>query len=1039
MKRNSLILTCFLTLSLFFNETAEGQRNRTLMSRPFEWQMIRGDHYMIYFPKQTETIARKVAKEIPTILKLYSEKIFVTERPINVPKDTLEKYRYTSDNKLPKWLTHRPFISDTLGNVIYKKLYWLPETLVIVLYPNMQDFGEQRIVDEFFPPGVLGFTEYGNNRIALPYSGNDHEFKATLSHEIAHACQNLFVKDESDVADKLGLPNNSRPRYPLWFSEGFAEFSSSDIYMDSLGEQSDYRRYRTEEINLELTVNEKIPSLEELKYNGGFLVYTMGYEFLRFMAKRFAPDSISNLMKKTARNEDFEKAWLHTFKEPLLTSETEWWKKRKVLYDLRTLFEKADKLPQEKIESDSIQGIKELEIIGKAGFDPKTRTIVFYEPKKKWGINVASFSFDDTDITKSKIEIDHQFANKSLWYRLNNPPAVFGDRVLITLSGVNQNYIRIFELQRGTDGERTGVELKEEITIPGILWVKDFRFESEDLFYFVGMDTLGEENIYSYSILKKELSKLTNTSVAKEQPGIFDQKLVYIASGNARDEHFLCIEEKGEVSRVSFSNERFVDQWIADSSWIIVKVLTDKAIPDLIFWPKGSSFAYRYKYGNPFYGDTGINYVRYPFVSQLLGFSSDGKFIVRESKTKDAENGRFVVITLDTSLLEKIEVKIIKGIPQSAQFINDTSKVEPPNDSYKYRGDLPFDNIFGIDFPGMGKTNATGEKGMEISMLLDRRYAYQHMGVRWFDFSKRLRKETGLGVTGQLRVRRSPESGQEELIKGGILELKRSYSWPFDLENSITLMGGVGFYAQQPPDITVRDTTKKDSLNCGIFGCGDTLKTVAQPAFLHSTVIRLEAKFVSDGSFVDFFRSTKHGHYLAVNYGVIKGFLGALHNTEINTEFDVDLRYYFRPWQARPYLATRVFYGISTGYGPYAFFNPDLYRKPGFYRFNWSKSFGNKVFLYNLEARFPLFRFFMTNYEFWEHERPWWFFSFQVAPFFSGGDIKWLGEPFSFVNRFGFACKMSLFSWAPAYLRYEYYKYLDEQPWQSAMTFEFEY
>ncbi|MEK7465322.1 MAG: hypothetical protein AAB631_00935 [Patescibacteria group bacterium] len=1016
MKHWSIKLAVVLLFGML-SENADAQRNR--WSNGIEWHMLRGEKnaYRIFFPTGMEPIAREVSAELAIIVPLYSEKLF-RDSMLVVRKDSLG----CEDIK-----------RDSLGKpiVTYELKSWRPDSaFVIVLYANPQRFNEQMLVHIILPPGILGFTELFTERIAFPYGGNDHEFRQTLAHEIVHAFERFFVKKQAERFRQMGYRYDESPTLPLWSTEGFAEYGSSDVYLDSLQEQNDYRRARTEMRNVIFVMNEEEPSLELLALTRDFGNYSFGYNFHHFMAERFGSTVFARLRSLVARDQPFkDSVWEATFQEPLAVSEAAWNVSMRKKYYGQTFFQVADSVSKRILTEKTTAGISLVQPDGNVGFDPRTERMVFYEStNKKWGVDVATFGFDTgySKTTWDEIEIAHQFDDKTLWYRLGNPPAIFGDRVAIVLSKIDGNAIRLYRMENGKSNE------EREYSIPELPWIKGLRFLSRDTLIFVGFDTTGEQNIYTFNLATEGLQKLTHDSFAKDAPGFVNGSLFYIESGGFRDMHYLVTNMRGTSERVCLDSvSGFVDQWVADSSRLVMRILQENGVPLLYLWKIGDSRAYRYRYGDGTSIKGKTESIQYPFVDQLIGFRKNGTFLLHETRSKSATNGRFVEIRFDTSPLQGTEVRM-EEMQTFVRRGNFTLPVEAPDRSRRYRTMLSSEDTY----TGMGEivsTDATGEHGFAGHLYLGTQQVFANTGVHWFDFSKRLMTQTGITMSATPQFYRSPATGRVDVLKRGVMEVERRFTWPFDLENKISVALSAGFILHQPPD----------SVAPGIQNLGgalnNTKQLIPQPAFLELPFVQLNAVFVSDGTFLDDLRSTRHGHRYTVSLVTTNGVIGKFGNRVINMTLSADARYYWRPWQSRAYLAMRAGYGISRGHQPYAFFLPELYRTPGFLNFEWEKNFGNTFLLYTIEARFPFLRTFIVDYEFWEHRNPFWFFSFSVAPFLYGGTTNWIDDPFQFTHRGGIALKTGIFGWFPLYLRFEEYHYLNGGPWYPAWSIEIEY
>ena len=101
--------------------------------------------------------------------------------------------------------------------------YKIQKEIPVFIYNSHNDFQQTNITQGMLPEGVGGFTEAFKNRIVIPFSGSYEEFRHVLHHELTHAFTYdlLFGKSFSSLISRGKLFN-----LPLWFAEGFAEYSS---------------------------------------------------------------------------------------------------------------------------------------------------------------------------------------------------------------------------------------------------------------------------------------------------------------------------------------------------------------------------------------------------------------------------------------------------------------------------------------------------------------------------------------------------------------------------------------------------------------------------------------------------------------------------------------------------------------------------------------------------------------------------------------------------------------------------------------------
>jgi hypothetical protein len=166
----------------------------------------------------------------------------------------------------------------------------------LIVYASHVDF-EQTNVLPFTPPeGLLGATDFLKRRVALPFRGNFAEFRHTLRHEMVHVFQ-LDLQSESYYQ----APRSGRFSFPLWWSEGLAELWSG-------GEDArDYMVLR------DITFSGRLPSLRQLTYVTGGIVYPLGGRIHRWLADTYGDWRIAYMYKELNRYDTFEDAIQATY------------------------------------------------------------------------------------------------------------------------------------------------------------------------------------------------------------------------------------------------------------------------------------------------------------------------------------------------------------------------------------------------------------------------------------------------------------------------------------------------------------------------------------------------------------------------------------------------------------------------------------------------------------------------------------------------------------------------------------------------------
>src|SRR3989441_5892767 len=192
--------------------------------RKFDWRVLRGEHVDLYYYPEEEELGR--------VALAYAEESY----------DNLERrFNHAVTRRIP-----------------------------LIVYASHTDFEQTNILPFIPPEGLLGVTEFLKRRVTLPFRGSYAEFRHTIRHELVHVFQ------LSLASQTFGrYPRFRQAGIPLWWTEGLAEFFSA-------GEDS-----RDEMILRDMTVSGRLPTLSELEYAYGGLVYPVGGIIHRFLAARY--------------------------------------------------------------------------------------------------------------------------------------------------------------------------------------------------------------------------------------------------------------------------------------------------------------------------------------------------------------------------------------------------------------------------------------------------------------------------------------------------------------------------------------------------------------------------------------------------------------------------------------------------------------------------------------------------------------------------------------------------------------------------------
>jgi WD40 repeat protein len=178
----------------------------------------------------------------------------------------------------------------------------------LIVYSSHIYFEQTNIIPNLLPEGVAGFTEYLKGRVALPLSGSLPDFERVLHHELVH----VFTFDRiARVLERRGVLD-FRPA-PLWFTEGLAEYWSSE--WSSFGDM----------IMRDALFSGRLVPIAQMYYiYGTFQMYKEGESICHFMAERYGEDVFEQLFENWWRAETFAETFLLTTGESLEELDEAW-------------------------------------------------------------------------------------------------------------------------------------------------------------------------------------------------------------------------------------------------------------------------------------------------------------------------------------------------------------------------------------------------------------------------------------------------------------------------------------------------------------------------------------------------------------------------------------------------------------------------------------------------------------------------------------------------------------------------------------------
>lgn len=156
---------------------------------------------------------------------------------------------------------------------------------VLILYASPAQFRQTNAVDELIGEGTGGLTEALKRRIVLPMAGSLADTDHVIGHELVHA----FQYDMTGSDPRLGMTEAPEiMAYPLWFSEGMAEY----ISLGAVDPQ-------TAMWLRDAAIHEALPSIRDLD-KVTYFPYRWGHAFWAYIGAKYGDRAVASLLRSGA-------------------------------------------------------------------------------------------------------------------------------------------------------------------------------------------------------------------------------------------------------------------------------------------------------------------------------------------------------------------------------------------------------------------------------------------------------------------------------------------------------------------------------------------------------------------------------------------------------------------------------------------------------------------------------------------------------------------------------------------------------------------
>jgi Tol biopolymer transport system component len=232
-------ISVFLVLSLLIvalpataQETYFGKNK--VQYRNFDWQFIQTDHFDIYFYDDAYDLAKFTADEMEHSYQIIAEQLN----------------------------------------------YFVGRRIPVFVYNSHNDFQQTNIIWDMLSEGTQGFTEAFKNRIVVHFMGSYAEYRHLLHHELSHAViyDMLYGQFFKSI-----LSSRRLFRLPLWFAEGYAEYTSNGGWTAN-----------ADMMVRDATIHGYLRPPNYMQ----FLAYTEGFALVKYIVDNYGIDKLGEILKR---------------------------------------------------------------------------------------------------------------------------------------------------------------------------------------------------------------------------------------------------------------------------------------------------------------------------------------------------------------------------------------------------------------------------------------------------------------------------------------------------------------------------------------------------------------------------------------------------------------------------------------------------------------------------------------------------------------------------------------------------------------------
>ncbi|MFA5404877.1 MAG: hypothetical protein WC358_08085, partial [Ignavibacteria bacterium] len=429
-----ILFFLFLLLNIKVNaQFVDFGRNKVHYS-DFDWKVLYTEHFQIYYYAEEKELAEQGA--------------FFAE----------ESYKYLQQ----------------------KFKHSLTDTVPLIFYSSPTHFKQTNTIPGLIPDGVGGFFEFIKGRVVIPFDGSLFNFKHVIRHELTHVFSTGKLYNVLKIHGKI----TDYPA-PLWFTEGLAEFWSSE--WDVRGEM----------VTKDAVLNGYMIGLSDWEYvYGTYFMYKLGQRVLMYTSEKYGDEKVLELMENFWMDDNFEVIMKHTIGKDYREFDKDflYYLKKKYFPQLAEFDN-----PSQVCENIFSEGFAHKPTYYKSG----NRDEIFFIGNKTGYTSIHKLSLGDTSIQTQIIKGESSDEYESFHYfRTGLDLSKEGLLAFVAQKG-SSDALYIYD----TKSEKivSNFSFKEITGIGAPAWSKDSRYVA-----FSGMEFSGKSDLYIFDVKNEKLSRLTN-------------------------------------------------------------------------------------------------------------------------------------------------------------------------------------------------------------------------------------------------------------------------------------------------------------------------------------------------------------------------------------------------------------------------------------------------------------------------------------------------------------------------------------------------